>query len=273
MHALAGLALALLAQAPARDARARDIVERITFPDAGAVKQWTDQGPEYRTFLDILLKKENWVVAVRELEERLGPFADTWTIEVALDDWKSRLAATSNRSGARGRIRFNMRTLGGYERTLIALRKQAEDLKREGKRMRWKVPPVKYERLIHHELTHILQGDCESPGWFHEGLATWAAADMLYVISFAHARRPVQSIEVDLSADPDDEYGRGMMFFSWLESLKGRDGVRRLYQTSVVEGTPWKKALEDVTGLKWSGIIETERAWSAAFCAKHAPDD
>jgi hypothetical protein len=271
MHALVAIGVALVAQA-APEARAKEIVGRMTFPDAESVKAWTDRGPEYKSLADILLRRENWILAVRELEERLGPFGDAWTIEVALDEWDGSLAAKTERGGDKGRIRFNMRRLGEYERKMMALRKQADDLKREGKRMAWKVPPVKYVRLLHHELTHVLQGVHQAPGWFHEGLATWAGADMNYVIAYAHARKPVLSIEVDLSAGPDDEYGRGMMFFRWLESVRGAAGVRKLYRATVVDGREWKPALEEVSGLAWADLVEAERAWSVKFCAEHRPD-
>lgn len=267
---LATLALLLLVQA---DDHARDVVKRMTFPDEAAVKKWTDQGPEHQRLVDVLLKRENWVSAVKTVEEKLGPIGDAWTIEVALREWNGTTVAMGDRVGDRAQVRFNMRKLGDYERKMDGFRKQDEELRKKGKRLAWKVPPIRYERILHHELTHILQGETKSPGWFHEGLASWIGNDMSYVIAFGYLKKPVQAVDVDLSADADDEYGRGMMFFKWLESKNGQAGIKKLFRLTVVDGGDWKKALEEVTGLKWAGILEAEREWSERYCKSHAPGD
>ncbi|MBI2930326.1 MAG: hypothetical protein HYY16_01630 [Planctomycetes bacterium] len=263
---MVGLAL-VLALGQATDEHARQVVERMTFPDAAAIKVWTDQGPEYKTVLDVVLKRGHWVAAVKALEERLGPFGDAWAIEVKLSEWGGTHVARGDRIGEKGEIAFNMRRLGEYERKLRDFRKQAEELRKQGKRMTWKVPPIKYERILHHELTHVLQGEYASPGWFHEGLASWMGGDLNYVKAFTVAKKPVQSIEVDLSADPDDEYGRGMLFFLWLEDRVRVAGIKKLYGATVVEGGDWKQALEEATRLEWAKIVEVERAWSAKRAA------
>ncbi len=265
------LVLLLVLQAPSADDRARDVVKRMTFPDEAAVKKWTDQGTEYVTLLNVLLKRELWVDAVKYVEEKLGPIGDTWAIEVALQEWNGTTVALGDRIGERCQVRFNMRKLGDYERKMEGFRKQDEELRKKGKRLSWKVPPIRYDRIVHHELTHILQGEVKTPGWFHEGLASWVGNDMNYVIAFGYAKKPVQSIEVDLSADPDDEYGRGMMFYKWLESKNGQAGVKKLFKATYADGVDWKKALEEATGLKWAGIIEAEREWSERYCKSHAP--
>ncbi len=264
------LLAALLAQGA--DDRARDFVKRITFPDADAIKAWTDQGKEHKQVLEVVLKREHWVAAAKEVESKLGPLKDEWSVEVKLGEWKGTHVAMGDRVGDKAQVRFNMRRLGEYERRMDGFRKQAEELQKQGKRMGWKVPPIKYERIIHHELTHVLQGEYKSPGWFHEGLASWMGSDMNYVIAFGYAKKLVQSNEVDLSADPDDEYGRGMMFFRWIEDRSGAAAVKKLYEATAVAGGDWKKSLEEAVHLEWGKIVEAERAWSEKYCRRHTPD-
>lgn len=266
-----GLALGLLLLVQASDDRAREIVKRISFPAPEAVKSWTDKGPEYQRVLDVLLKRENWVGAIRTCEERLGPFADSWAIEVKLGEWNGTHVGKGDRFGDRAEVALNMRRLGEYERKLEDYRKQAEELRKQGKRMVWKVPPIRYERILHHELVHVLQGEYKSPGWFHEGFASWIGDDMNYIIAFANLGKPVQSIEVDLSADADDEYARGMAFFKWLESRDGRDGIKKLFKLTAASGGDWKKGLEEVTHLSWEKVVAVEQEWSAEYFKKNTP--
>ncbi len=263
------LLLAILVQGD----HAVEVMKRVTLPSPESVTGWEGKGPEYKQLLEILLKRENWITAIRQCEDRVGAFSIAWEIEVKLGEWDGTHVASGDRVGDKGQIRFNLRKLGDYERKMDGYRQQAEELKKKGKTMYWKVPPIRYERIIHHELVHVLQGEYKSPGWFHEGLASWVGDDANYIAAFAHAKKPVQSIEVDLSADPDDEYARGHVFFKWLEDRNGKDGVKRLFTMTAIDGGDWKKSLEEVTGLEWAKIVAVEGEWSEGCVKKKRPKE
>lgn len=117
--------------------------------------------------------------------------------------------------------------------------------------MVWKVPPIKYERVIVH---------------------SWAGDDPNFVIAYVYDGKPVGTVDQPLE-EGDDQYGRGMMFFKWLEARKGRDGIRKLYRETIALGEDWKSGLEELTGLKWEKILEVEQAWSEAYGKRMKPKE
>lgn len=249
--------------------RARAVVGRITFPAADEVKSWSDKGPEYRNVLDVVLKRESWTSAVKQVEERLAPFGDDWTIKVTLAEWEGTHPSEADRKDKAADIRFNMKRLSAYEKKMIDYRRQEEELRKKRKRIVWKVPPLKYDRLIVHELVHVLQGPYSSPPWFHEGLASWAGADPNYVMAYLYNAEEVKDVESPLEGD--DLYGRGHLFMMWLENKSGAGVFAKLAKATLGEGAAAKEALEKVLGSPWDRISAEELAWSIQYAKKHKP--
>ena len=137
--------------------------------------------------------------------------------------------------------------------------------------MVFRLPPAKLERFVPHELCHVLQKQrkVEAPEWFEEGLAQWVGEDPNVLTGFAIAGKKVEVIDVATS-DPDDVYARGHLFFLWLES---RGALKKAVRAAFFESVPWKKALEDATGLTWDKLIAAEREWSAVEAAKLRPKE
>ena len=160
--------------------------------------------------------------------------------------------------------------LGEYERKMIDYRKQQEELAKQHKHMVWKVPPIKYERLIWHELTHIFQGEVKTPDWFHEGLASWMGDDICYILDFLVAGKEVMDIDEPLAAG-DDAYPRGMMFMKWLEEKAGREGMKKIMKAVYTDGADWKKALCDGTKLEWASLKKVELEASKKLAEKNRP--
>lgn len=265
MNAL--LAVLLLLQSP--DERAKAIVQKIAFPAADDVKAWVSKGPEFKNVLDLVLKRETWTAAVKALEETMAPFGDDWTFEVKLVEWDGDHPAHGERTGKAAVVNFNMKKLGSYEKKMMEYRKQDEELRKKGKRLAWKVPPLKYDRLVIHELVHILQGEYASPGWFHEGLASWAGADLNYVQGFLYKTEQVPDVEANLEGD--DVYGRGQMFMMWLEQKAGREAFKKLAKATILEGGEPKAAIAKLVGMEWAKLAAEELAWSRAYAKKHKP--
>lgn len=259
--------LLLLVQSP--DDHARAVVERIGFPKSDEVKKWTDKGPEYKNVLDVVLKRETWRSAVKFIEEHLAPIADDWRIEVTLTEWEGNSPAQSERGENAAPVRFNMKRLSGYEKKMIDYRREEQELKKKGKRFAWKVPPLKYDRLIFHELVHLVQGTYKSPDWFIEGLASWAGADPNYVMAFLYENDEVKGVESPLTEV--NLYGRSQLFMMWLEKKSGREIFKKLVKATFIDGGEPKPALEKLLGTTWEKITAEETEWTTKYATKNRP--
>ena len=266
MNALA-LLLLLVVQSP--DDRAKAVVDRISFPKAEEVKTWADKGPEYKNVLDVVLKREAWRAAVKHVEELLAPISDDWKIEVSLSEWEGNHPAEGDRKGTAAPVKFNMKRLSAYELKMIDFRRQAEELKKKGKRLDWKVPPLKYDRLIVHELVHVVQGEYASPEWFREGLASWAGADPNYVMAYLYNNLEVKEVEAPL--DGDDLYGRSQIFMLWLEKRSGREIFKKMVKATILDGAEVKETLAKLLGMSWEKIVEEELIWTTQYGKNHRP--
>lgn len=259
--------LFLLLQSP--DDHAKAVVGRIAFPKAEEVKRWADKGPEFANVLDVVMKRETWTAAVKFIEEHVAPFADDWKIEVTLAEWEGNHPAEGERVDKAAPVKFNMKRLSAYEKKMIDFRRQEAELKKKGKRFAWKIPPLKYDRLIVHELVHVVQGTYKSPEWFHEGLASWAGADPNYVMAFLYNNEEVKDVEKPLEGD--DLYGRSQLFMMWLEKKAGRDAFKKLAKATIVDGGETKPALEKLLGTTWEKIAAEELAWTTQYGKKNRP--
>jgi hypothetical protein len=266
MSALPALLLLIL-QGP--DDHARAVVDRIAFPPADVVKRWTDKGPEYKNVLDVVLKRDTWRSAVKFVEETVAPVADDWKLEVTLDEWDGNNPARGERTGKAAPVKFNLKRLSGYEKKMIDLRREEQELKKKGKRFAWKVPPLKYDRLIVHELVHVVQGEYKTADWFLEGMASWAGADPNYVMAYLYENEGVKDVESPLAEV--SLYGRGQLFMMWLEKKSGREIFKKLATATYLEGAEPKPALEKLLGTTWDKISAEETAWTTEYGKKNRP--
>jgi hypothetical protein len=249
----------LLVQAP--DERLKKLASQVAFtrPAAGS--------DEARKVVDLLTGADRWVAGFRRVEEKIGPFSDATAVEVAFDYDGREFAKMAGDT----KIRFNLAKLEEYQKKLDALERQRQELAGQGKRMVFRLPPAKIERFIPHELCHVLQKQrkVEAPEWFDEGLAQWVGDDPNVLVGFGLAGKKVDAIDAPL-AEPDDVYARGHLFFLWLDS---KGALRKAVRAAFFEGAPWKKALEEATGLAWDKIVPAEREWSAREAEKLKPKE
>ena len=261
--------LLLLLLVQSADDHAKAVVERIAFPKADEVKIWTDKGPEYKTVLDAVLKRETWTAAVKFIEEYVAPIADDWKIEVTLSEWEGNHPAHGERTDKAAPVKFNMKRLSEYERKMIDYRRQQEELKKKGKRIAWKVPPLKYDRLVFHEMVHVVQGTLAAPEWFREGMASWAGADPNYVMAYLYNNEDVKDVEAPLTGD--DLYGRSQLFMMWLEKKSGREVFKKVAKATILDGGEPKTSLEKILGTTWDKISAEELAWTTQYGKKNRP--
>lgn len=262
--------IAILIALLAQEDRAEKLYGQVRFPEDR--KAWEAKSDTHRRVLDVVLRKDHWVGALRTIESRLGPLPDDLVITVELADWEGSVPAEGTGDGSSGQVRFNMRRLVEYLEKVDEFEKKRKELEKQGKRMYYKVPPTKYDRLVYHELAHVYQGGCKAPKWFLEGMASWIGQDPNYMYAFAVAGRKVEDIDTPLAED-DDNYGRGMLFFLWLETKIGSDGMKKL--GTAVRGSEfdWKKTLETLTSTSWADVRKAELAWSLERVKRYTPKD
>ena len=252
-------AIALVLAALVQEDRPALLFERVKFDSVEA------RSEEARRVVEILTRREHWLAGFRVVEEKLGPFPEGVSIRVSFD-WEGPEFARAGLEGpGRGRVRFNLARLEEYEKRTDELRRLREDLRRQGKEGVFRVPPARLDRMIHHELVHIFQRNLSAPEWFTEGMAQWAADDPNCLHAFAAAGKEVGSIEA-APEDPMDGYARGHLFWLWLGD---RGAARPVAAASVLRGVPWRKAIEDATGLPWLTVVVAESEWSAREIARY----
>jgi hypothetical protein len=246
------LALVTLLLLPDGEQRAREFFDRIQFE---APSTDTD---ESRKVADILMKRETWIAAYRALEQRLGPMPDGLVVKVdfALEGGE---AGSGSWNGTEGRVRFNLRQLAERLKRIEETEARRQEAERSGRRMVYRVPPVRMDRLVYHELTHVFQRGSNAPSWLLEGMAQLMGEDPNNLAAFANEHdKKVQVVDQQVM-DRNDTYARGHAFWMWLDS---KGAVRKAADLVVLQGRPWKEALEEATGFPWSVLSVVEREWS-----------
>jgi hypothetical protein len=241
-------ALLLLLLAALRDERADRFFDRLKIdpPDLTEDVQ--------RRVVVTLLDKEHWVGAYTEIANRLGPFPDNLTVTVDFKCGGPEPAVTLSR-GTERRISFNIKLLAEHQKQVDEIAR----MKREGKKFDFKVPPMKMDRLITHEMTHVFHGACDAPKWFLEGMAQLMGDDLNSVYKFVQDERKVRGVDAEIT-EPEEIYARGHLFWKWLDQ---RSATPKTIELAFGRRVPWKKALEEATGRSWADIVAEERDWSA----------
>ena len=230
--------------------QAEDFVDNIIFEPPATESELARVGREE------VCRRETWLEAYRAIESRLGAMPRRMRLTVKFD-WTGPEFAKAAAQNGQGWIRFNPARLEEHVRRMREIEAEKARVARSGGTLVFRVPPVRLDRVVWHELTHVFQSNYSAPEWFNEGMAQWLSEDLNCLSAFVQSGRGVRAIE-RLGSDRVDLYARGHLFWSWLDSRN----VLRLVAQSVVDRRPWRAALEDATGLSWDSIVATEREWS-----------
>lgn len=254
----------ILALGPGLDAdeRARDFFDRIQFEPPG------EDTDEARRVADVLQKKEHWIGAFKAVERQLGAMPDLLTVKVDFG-LEGNDAGWGGSNGTAAKVRFNLKRLGEIQKKVDEFDVKRKEAQGRGQNLVFRVPPLRMERLIYHELTHVFQRGCPGPGWLLEGMAQLIGDDSNNIAGFVNANKKVQVID-EGSLDRTDSYARGHLFWKWLE---GRGSARKAADLIVFQHRPWKEALEEATGLPWELVTLAERDWSAREVEKLQPKE
>jgi len=237
------------------------------FPDQQAVRHYertrfdkiepTDEAS--RKVVEFILRKEHWIGAFSDIADRFARYPDDLELSVDFNLDGEEAARTTGR-GVRWKISFNLKLLAGAQKQLDEI----EELKKAGKKVTFKVPPVKFDRLIHHEMTHVLQAGFDGPGWFVEGMAQLVGDDPNSLYQFAHDGGAVKALDTAPSSRTET-YARGHLFWKWLDS---RGATAKTFELAFVRRLGWKEALEGATGRSWASMAADESEWSAKELAR-----
>jgi len=255
------LVVSLLALLLQGQQRAQDFVDHLTFEAA------IPSADEEKKVLEILQKREHWLGAFRTIEDKCGAFPDNLALAVDFS-LEGREAGWGRGKGAEGKIRFNLKVLGDIQRKINEIEVKRKEAQSRGGTLVYKVPPAKIDRVIYHELTHVLQRGCKAPDWFNEGMAQFIADDPNNLYGYAVAGKKVEGIDAGAGNDRNDVYARGHLFWKWLET---RFAVKKVVDLTVFRGKDWKAALEEATGFPWTTLVLAEQEWSAAEIQKYKP--
>jgi len=217
--------------------------------------------------LAVLTAKASWIAAFRSIEKKLAPFPDELALEVTFGECEGMRHAAAAGEGTRGLIRFDLAKLIDYQKAADEIEGQRKESERRGRKTVYRVPPGRLESTIAHELCHVLQRSYEAPQWFLEGMAEWITGDLNSLCAFAVTHEKVEAVDAPFD-DPNDSYGRGHLFWKWLEA---GGVVRKAAQAAIRERRDWKEALEGAAELEWAKLVAVERSWSDREAAKLRP--
>ena len=235
----------------APDLRALQLYERMQFQPADP------KDDAARRVVEVLLKKEHWVGAYSSLAEKFGHFPEGLVVTVDFDLPGDELAQGGSRR-TKGIVSFNLEKLAEAQRAIDEVLEKKRVAEARGQRFVMTVPPLKFERIIYHELMHVLQQSYDAPTWFLEGMAQLAGEDPNMMYGFALQRKKIRSIDVELT-DRGEIYARGHFFWRWLES---RHLAQKVVELTVFQRRGWKESLTEASGLSWESLVDTEREWS-----------
>jgi hypothetical protein len=212
-----------------------------------------------------LRRKEHWTAAFKAVESKLSPFPAELAVEASFD-LQGESPSHGGVADGKAFVRFNLRRLGDYQVKIDAIEKQRKELAKQGKRVVFHIPPIRFERLIHLELARIRLDGLMLPEWMELGLSAWVADEMNYLAGFAVNGKKVEDVDAGV-AEPQDYFGRGHVFWKWMDS-KGASGKAVQALLAKVDA---QKAVSDAAGMPWEALKAAEKDWSAKQVEKLRP--
>lgn len=200
-------------------------------PFAAGISVVTDM-PDDDPFVKTLKDPQTWIAMLKEIDERTGlrRFATEMTVTCHyLKQGKTAgLAMIGEYGDGEKPYRFNIYT---------------------------KVPVAK---VVQHELTHALtwpawQSTPVWPRWLLEGLPTYAADQFYRVKDIKEMTKIGEGTYAGWAL-----YGRGFLFFKYLEEKHGAEKLRQFIRAIAFEEQPFQTAVTSATGLDWEALRTAE---------------
>jgi hypothetical protein len=239
------------------EAHIESLVEGVRFRDVEFASV------EERKVYAILTRGDLWREAFRTVEREIGPFKSGMTIDADFEYAGEELAKAAGLEEY-GVIHFNIKKIAGIQRRIDELEAEKRELEKQGLTIRFRIPPVRIDRIVHHELVHVRQRGLKAPLWYSEGMAVLVGQDPNPLFALLD-----QGLEIKLLDEVESKglgpYARGHLFWKWLSH---QGWARRTIELSVVERRDWKEALREVSGFAWKDLVVLEREWSLSEAAR-----
>lgn len=236
------------------------LVDRLVFEKAAP------ESEAEKKVVELLSRRETWTEAVRTIEGTFGRFPEALRVRVDYSLTGDEAGQASLRDGA-ATVRFNVKLLGELQKKAEDAETRPKEAQDRSGKLVYRVPPVRIDRVVAHELTHVLQGDLAAPEWFREGMAQWIGDDPNNLYAFGLTHKAVQDID-GIGLERRGTYARGHLFWAWLNSC---GAAKKAGELSLSRRAPWKEALEQATGKPWAEIVAAEREWSSTELQKYRP--
>ena len=233
--------------------------ERIRFPKE-EMAAWSKRGDVERRVIAEISNRKTWAAALKQIKTRLGFEVDRCKVKVELYEADGNTPAQGGGRFGRGIVRFNMRRLVEYRKELDA----AEEKKELGVGVRWIVPPMPFQAILTHELSHVFCGTLEEK-WVSEGLATYVTEDTSLMHAFAQDEKKVGTVEGAIGKI--EAYARGAAFITWLEDRAGTEGVHDFVRRVTRKGESTQTAATAVASMDWPRLLLSEQEWSKKWLA------
>lgn len=245
----------------------REIVsKKVKFAYSKKAEQLkTDGDTQVIKTLGILIDPELWVSALIRINDVTKYSLNNVELTVYFDykDKRSAIFAQGFGSMGRGTVTVNLDTADRY---LEGVEKVYNLKDLYGNKIKiWHIPFI-IKNVIVHELTHTFVNMLQT-GWLTEGFASYMQFDEYHIKVFKW--RKYKLVRLDKVKDDEEiywYYGRGNLFFLYIEREFGKDAVTSLIQRLKLQ--PYPQAVEAATGLKWEEVLRKELQWSRSYLSK-----
>jgi hypothetical protein len=226
---------------PSRD-KYDEAVQFLQLPNAAQSDLFRRRGGPVAQAAELLLDRSMWKEAFRRMDERTGLLSTT-LIRVQFQD------ADLNGGREIGYVFLQDAAIHFWMPELAKNLEEDPDRAREN-----------FTGYAAHELTHVYQLNWypnRMPQWLIEGMASFAGDQRWLLRAFPDGVPPLRD---DLRGDA--AYGRGLLFFLYLDAVYGRAAAVACIRDMILGDTPPRAAAAKIAGPDWAA---REQAWAEAY--------
>lgn len=236
---------------------------KVKLPDDDVLDAIAKKSAQHKKAVAMVKDMKMWNSAAKKVADNTGLVNYNVEIMVAFKALEGEDLARGIPQGGRGVVIIDMDKLAGYIKRVDQF-----EIDRKKENTKVVVPPLKYESIFAHELTHCFQKRFLD-SWIQEGAASFATGDDHYFYVIASKK--------DLPMTrPDSEkisgilcYGRGHAFFHYLQKTYGVDKVKELMEKIFKKGKQFEDSLKEITGKEPDDVYKEELEHFKKFIKKY----
>lgn len=236
---------------------------KVKLPDDETMASVAKKSSQHKKAVAMVKDQKMWNAAAKKVQDNTGLVNYNVEILVDFEALEGEDLAKGSPQGGHGVVIIDMDKLAGYIKRVD----QFEiDKKKDGTRV--VVPPLKYESIFAHELTHCFQKQFLD-SWIQEGAASFATGDDYFFYVIANKK------ELPLTRPNSEKvtgilcYGRGQAFFDYLQKTYGLDRVKELLEKIFKKGKSFDESLKEVTEKESEDVYKDELDSFKKFIKKY----